>query len=339
MAEQPNPQPQVEEEVVVEQQQEAKRAPKLRYLDFVHVAAAQAAVCLAGLYGLAKGHAGPLRPGVDAVESAVKGVVGPVYDRFHGVPLDVLAFVDRKRVSPFLRGEALPAAWPAPAPISGAVSHRRPRRLRPAVSCTVVWMVLCRRLHIFPSLLRCMIAVGPHASGVRLTCAAAPTLGAYSGWACGGDFVLVRGSRGGAGNPPMSRVPSRQILAPGGDYDAGVDNEISKGALQWQVDDTVHELDKHLPGALKAASAQAYAVARGIPEVARELTAEAQQSGVAQIVVPTAAYWAEKYNKVIAAAANQGYTGAKYLPAIPTERIAKVFSSSTPESEPLAQIQ
>ncbi|KAG2647460.1 hypothetical protein PVAP13_2KG592700 [Panicum virgatum] len=225
MAEQPNPQPQVvseEKEVVVEQQQEEpKRAPKLRYLDFVHVAAAQAAVCLAGLYGLAKGHAGPLRPGVDAVESAVKGLVGPVYDRFHSVPLDVLAFVDRK------------------------------------------------------------------------------------------------------------------------------------------VDDTVHGLDKHLPGALKAASAQAYAVARGIPEVARELAAEAQQSGVksaaraalakvepvakdvygrvepvatdlyvryepaaehlavstwrslnglpvfpqvAQIVVPTAVYWAEKYNKVIAAA-------------------------------------
>ncbi|KAG2647461.1 stress-related protein-like isoform X2 [Panicum virgatum] len=260
MAEQPNPQPQVEEkEVVVEQQQEEpKRAPKLRYLDFVHVAAAQAAVCLAGLYGLAKGHAGPLRPGVDAVESAVKGLVGPVYDRFHSVPLDVLAFVDRK------------------------------------------------------------------------------------------------------------------------------------------VDDTVHGLDKHLPGALKAASAQAYAVARGIPEVARELAAEAQQSGVksaaraalakvepvakdvygrvepvatdlyvryepaaehlavstwrslnglpvfpqvAQIVVPTAVYWAEKYNKVIAAAANQGYTGAKYLPAIPTERIAKVFSSSTSESEPLAETQ
>ena len=151
----------------------------------------------------------------------------------------------------------------------------------------------------------------------------------------------------------------------------------------------MHGLDKHLPGALKAASAQAYAVAR-------ELAAEAQQSGVksaaraalakvepvakdvygrvepvardlyvryepaaehlavstwrslnglpvfpqvAQIVVPTAAYWAEKYNKVIAAAANQGYTGAKYLPAIPTERIAKVFSSSTPDSEPLAETQ
>ncbi|XP_066398274.1 stress-related protein-like [Miscanthus floridulus] len=253
----PNPQPQQaeEREVVVEQQ--PRRAPKLRYLDFVQVAAAQAAVYLAGLYGLAKDHAGPLRPGVDAVESTVKGVVGPVYARFGGLPLDVLAFVDRK------------------------------------------------------------------------------------------------------------------------------------------VDDTVHEVDKHLPGALKAASARAYAVARGVPEVARELAAEAQQSGVkgaaraalakaepvardvygrvepvardlyvryepaaehlavsawrslnglpvfphvAQIVVPTAAHWAEKYNRAVVAAAERGYAGAKYLPAIPTERIAKVFSSS-PEAEPLAESQ
>jgi hypothetical protein len=158
-----------------------------------------------------------------------------------------------------------------------------------------------------------------------------------------------------------------------------------------QVDDTVHEVDKHLPGALKAASARAYAVARGVPEVARELVAEAQQSGVkgaaraalaraepvardvygrvepvardlyvryepaaehlavsawrslnglpvfphvAQIVVPTAAHWAEKYNRAVVAAAERGYAGAKYLPAIPTERIAKVFSS--PDAEPLA---
>jgi hypothetical protein len=165
---------------------------------------------------------------------------------------------------------------------------------------------------------------------------------------------------------------------------------------QWpQVDDTVHEVDKHLPGALKAASARAYAVARGVPELARELAAEAQQSGVkgavhaalaraepvardvygrvepvardlyvryepaaehlavsawrslnglpvfphvAQIVVPTAAHWAEKYNRAVAAAAERGYTGAKYLPAIPTERVAKVFSSS-PEAEPLAESQ
>ena len=66
---------QEEGEVVVVQEQEQE----LRYLGFVHVAAVQAVVCLAGLYGLAKDHAGPLRPCVDATEHAVKGVVGPVY--------------------------------------------------------------------------------------------------------------------------------------------------------------------------------------------------------------------------------------------------------------------
>ncbi|KAG8079375.1 hypothetical protein GUJ93_ZPchr0007g3037 [Zizania palustris] len=252
------PNPQVEEREVLVEQEEVRR-PKLRYLEFVQVAAAQAAVCLAGLYVLAKDHAGPLRPGVDAVESAVKGVVGPVYGRFHGVPLDVLAFVDRK------------------------------------------------------------------------------------------------------------------------------------------VDDTVQELDRHLPSSLKTASAQACAVARSVPNVARELSAEVQQSGVtgaarvvyvkvepvakdvygriqpaakdlyvryepaaehlavstwrslnnlplfpqvAHIAVPTAAYWAEKYNKVIVAAAEKGYTGAQYLPAIPIVRIAKVFgdggappAASSPETQ------
>jgi hypothetical protein len=59
---------------------------------------------------------------------------------------------------------------------------------------------------------------------------------------------------------------------------------------------------------------------------------------VAEIVVPTAAHWADKYNRAVAAAAEHGYAGAKYLPAIPTERIAKVFSSA-PEAEPLAEGQ
>ena len=162
-------------------------------------------------------------------------------------------------------------------------------------------------------------------------------------------------------------------------------NDLSLTYNEWQVDDTVQKLGRHLPGSLKAASARTCAVARGVPEVARELTAEAKQSGVkgaaraayakaepvakgvymryeptaehlavstwrslnglpvfphiAHIVVPTAGYCAAKYNKVVAAAARQGFTGARYLPTVPTERIAKVFSSSTPESEPLAETQ
>ncbi|KAM0822131.1 hypothetical protein ACQ4PT_071704 [Festuca glaucescens] len=225
--------------------------PMLRRLEFVHVAAAQAAVCIAGLYALAKGHAGPLRPGVDAVDSAVRGVAGPVYGRFRDLPLDLLALVDRK------------------------------------------------------------------------------------------------------------------------------------------VDGTVEELDRHLPSALKSASAKAYVVAQAAPELAREIVDETRRSGVtgaacavygkvepvakdaygkiepaardlymryepaaehlaistwralnglplfpqvAQIAVPTAAYWCEKYNRVIVYAAQHGLPGARYLPAVPIERIAKVFGEGSPEA-------
>ena len=54
---------------------------------------------------------------------------------------------------------------------------------------------------------------------------------------------------------------------------------------------------------------------------------------VAQIVVPTAAYWCEKYNRVIAYAAGHGVPAARYLPAIPVERIAKVFGEEAESSE------
>jgi len=39
---------------------------------------------------------GPLKPGVETVEGTVRSVVGPVYDKFHDVPIEVLKFVDRK---------------------------------------------------------------------------------------------------------------------------------------------------------------------------------------------------------------------------------------------------
>ncbi|XP_037466789.1 cysteine-rich PDZ-binding protein-like [Triticum dicoccoides] len=48
-------------------------------------------------YAYAKQGTGPLRPDVDHVEGTVKAVVGPVYDRYHAVPLDLLKFLDRKK--------------------------------------------------------------------------------------------------------------------------------------------------------------------------------------------------------------------------------------------------
>ncbi|XP_020585364.1 stress-related protein isoform X2 [Phalaenopsis equestris] len=46
---------------------------------------------------------------------------------------------------------------------------------------------------------------------------------------------------------------------------------------------------------------------------------------VVQIVVPTAAYWTEKYNKAVSSAAGKGYVVAEFLPLVPNDRIAKVF--------------
>ncbi|XP_073104584.1 stress-related protein-like [Elaeis guineensis] len=70
--------------------------PKLKYLDFVHVAAIQAVVSLASVYDFAKENSGPLNPGIQTVVGTVKTVIGPVYDKFHDVPLEFLKFVDRK---------------------------------------------------------------------------------------------------------------------------------------------------------------------------------------------------------------------------------------------------
>jgi hypothetical protein len=69
---------------------------KLKYLDFVQVAAIYIVVCFSSLYEYAKENSGPLKPGVQAVEGTVKTVIGPVYEKFHDVPFELLKFVDRK---------------------------------------------------------------------------------------------------------------------------------------------------------------------------------------------------------------------------------------------------
>ncbi|KAM7469787.1 hypothetical protein LguiA_007970 [Lonicera macranthoides] len=69
---------------------------RLKYLEFVQVAALHALVYASKLYGYAKDNSGPLKPGVETVEDTVKTVVGPVYDKYHEVPVGLLKFVDSK---------------------------------------------------------------------------------------------------------------------------------------------------------------------------------------------------------------------------------------------------
>jgi hypothetical protein len=70
--------------------------PNLKYLSSVHVLALEALGCLGALYSLAKNSSGPLKPSVDNVEGTVKTVVGPVYQKIEGKPLELLQFLDSK---------------------------------------------------------------------------------------------------------------------------------------------------------------------------------------------------------------------------------------------------
>lgn len=74
----------------------------MKYLEFVQVAAVNAVLCFTNLYVYAKERTGPLKPGVETVEGTVKSVVGPVYEKYHDVPVELLKFVDRKVMSLYL---------------------------------------------------------------------------------------------------------------------------------------------------------------------------------------------------------------------------------------------
>ncbi|XAR52632.1 hypothetical protein NMG60_11020799 [Bertholletia excelsa] len=78
------------------QKAESAEEQRLKYLEFVQLVTLQALMCFSRLYGYAKDKSGPLKPGVETVEGTVKTVVGPVYEKFHDVPIEVLKFVDRK---------------------------------------------------------------------------------------------------------------------------------------------------------------------------------------------------------------------------------------------------
>lgn len=142
------------------------------------------------------------------------------------------------------------------------------------------------------------------------------------------------------------------------------------------MDESVSEIERHVPSRVKVASNQAFSAAQKAPEVARTVASEVQRAGVvetatglaktvytkcepaakdlfakcepvaerhavsawralnrlplfpqmAQIVIPTAAHWSEKYNQAVCYTAERGHTVSSYLPLVPTEKIAKVFA-------------
>lgn len=79
--------------VILQTKEEKER---LKYLEFVQAAAVEAVLRFALIYAKAKDKSGPLKPGVESVEGAVKTVVGPVYQKYHDVPVEVLKYMDQK---------------------------------------------------------------------------------------------------------------------------------------------------------------------------------------------------------------------------------------------------
>lgn len=142
-----------------------------------------------------------------------------------------------------------------------------------------------------------------------------------------------------------------------------------------QVDNSINEVERHVPSLIRQASSQALTAAHKAPEVARAVVSEIQRDGVvdatknitksvytkyeptakdlyskyepvaeqyavsawralnrlplfpqvAELVIPTAAHWTERYNRVVSYMDEKNYTAATYLPLIPKDRIAKIF--------------
>ena len=74
--------------------QSPKTGPK--YLGVVEIGVGKATKYVAGIYDFAKCNSGPLKPGVQCVESTVRTVVGPLYQTIEGKPYEILLFVDKK---------------------------------------------------------------------------------------------------------------------------------------------------------------------------------------------------------------------------------------------------
>lgn len=69
---------------------------KLKHLEFVEAALVQAILYASKAYDFAKDKTGPLKPGVETLETHVKTVVGPAYEKLQDYPVVALKFVDRK---------------------------------------------------------------------------------------------------------------------------------------------------------------------------------------------------------------------------------------------------
>jgi len=217
---------------------------RLKYLEFIQVATLHAVLCFSRLYGYAKDNSGPLKPGVQSVEGTVKTVVGPVYDKFHDVPIGLLKLVDRK----------------VDESMNKVASH-------------------------VPQLAK-QVSTQAYSAAQKA--------------------------------PSAARAVATDVQR------AGVVDTAS--GLAKTVYSKCEPAAKGLYSKYEPVAEQ-YAVSAW-----RSLNRLPLFPQVAQAVLPTAAYCTEKYNDTVRCTAEKGYKVSGYLPLVPTDKIAKVFSTSPSEA-------
>jgi hypothetical protein len=217
---------------------------KLKYLEFVQIAVLHIVIYVSKIYDYAKDNSGPLKTGVQTVEGTVKTVVGPVYQKYHGVPIELLKFFDRK----------------VDDSVNKVESHI------PLVLKQISSKALLTAQHA-PSTARSVASEVKKAGVLETATELAKT-------------VYVK-------------------------YEP-----IAKGVYY-----------KYEP------LAEHYAVYAW-----RSLNNLPFFPQVAHAVLPTASYITERYNQTVQQSAKKGFRVASYLPLVPTEKIAKVFSSPSNQS-------
>ncbi|XP_011071225.1 REF/SRPP-like protein At1g67360 isoform X2 [Sesamum indicum] len=195
---------------------------QLEHLGFVRILAINAAVLVSNLYIYAKQNSGPLKSTVEKVEDAVTTVVSPVYERFKGIPTDILVFLDKK---------------------VDEATYKFDERAPPAAKNA----------------------------------------------ASKAHSIVMKASK------------VLQDLA----EEAKVDGPLA--AISHAVEISKHfSVDK---------LAFLWYKANQYPAL----------HGVFQMAVPTAAYWSDKYNKLVKDMSSKGYSFFNYVPLIPVEEMAKAY--------------
>ncbi|XP_057431408.1 REF/SRPP-like protein At1g67360 [Lotus japonicus] len=149
------------------------------------------------------------------------------------------------------------------------------------------------------------------------------------------------------------------ILGPVYNNFKGVPNDVLI-FIDNKVDEVSDKFDEHAPPFARQLANHAKGLIQKVTQEAKKVTSEARSAGpravvhyvatesknvvlislvklwsglnhyppfhvVAEMAVPTAAHWSEKYNHIIKVMAEKGYSVAGYLPLIPIDAIAKAF--------------